>query len=167
MSDIFISYARVDVRRVEPLARALESDGWSVWWDPLIMPGQRFDHIIREALDSAKCVIVVWSKRSVDSDWVIDEAREGAKRQILLPLIIEDVQIPLGFGRLQAVNLINWQGELQDSNLDKLRQALVALVGRPPTPAEPEISNQIIKAPIIGTFYRMPSTASEPFVRIG
>lgn len=167
MSDIFLSYARADALRVEPLARALESEGWSVWWDPLIMPGQRFDHIIREALDSARCVIVAWSRISVDSNWVLDEAEEGAKRQILLPLLIEDVQIPFGFRRLQAVNLINWQGALQDSNLDKLRHALVALLGGPPTPAEPEVSNTIIKAPLPGILYRTPSPGSEPFVKVG
>ena len=33
MSDIFISYASEDRDRVKSLARALEQEGWSVWWD--------------------------------------------------------------------------------------------------------------------------------------
>ena len=33
MADIFISYSRDDRPRVEPLAEALVSAGYSVWWD--------------------------------------------------------------------------------------------------------------------------------------
>jgi hypothetical protein len=33
MADIFLSYAREDQSRVGPLVRALEGQGWSVFWD--------------------------------------------------------------------------------------------------------------------------------------
>jgi hypothetical protein len=33
MSDIFISYASEDRSKAEPLAKALEEQGWSVFWD--------------------------------------------------------------------------------------------------------------------------------------
>jgi TIR domain len=128
MSDIFISYAREDVARVEPLAKALESEGWSVWWDPLITPGRSFDLIIEEALKSTRCVIVIWSNSSVASAWVLDEAWDGAERRILLPILIEDIKIPLGFRRIQAVNMVNWQGELPHSSFDKLKQALSTML---------------------------------------
>jgi len=36
MADIFISYARYDRSKVEPLANALKEMGWSVWWDARI-----------------------------------------------------------------------------------------------------------------------------------
>ena len=128
MSDIFISYAREDVARVEPLAKALELEGWSVWWDPLIIPGRSFDLIIEEALKSTRCVLVVWSNSSVVSSWVLEEAWDGVERQILLPMLIEEVRIPLGFRRIQAVNMVNWQGELPNSSFDKLKQALSVML---------------------------------------
>jgi hypothetical protein len=34
MADIFISYARKDRTTAQRLAGALETRGWSVWWDP-------------------------------------------------------------------------------------------------------------------------------------
>jgi len=43
MADVFVSYARADKTRVAPLVAAIESKGWSVWWDPEITPGQEFD----------------------------------------------------------------------------------------------------------------------------
>ena len=33
MADIFLSYARKDKDRIEPLAKALGGQGWSVFWD--------------------------------------------------------------------------------------------------------------------------------------
>jgi hypothetical protein len=68
MSDIFLSYASEDRPRVEVLRGALERHGWSVWWDNTILPGRTFDQVIGEALDAARCVIVVWSQHSVNSD---------------------------------------------------------------------------------------------------
>ena len=86
MSDIFLSYAQADLPRVPPLVRALERHGWSVWWDRTILPGRAFDHVIEEALEGARCVVVVWSSTSVGADWVSTEAEEGRQRGILLNL---------------------------------------------------------------------------------
>ena len=67
MSDIFISYKREEQPIARKLANALESEGWSVWWDPKLRAGEHFDDVIEKALNEAKCVIVMWSKRSVQS----------------------------------------------------------------------------------------------------
>jgi len=85
MSDIFISYARADKHKAELLADAFSRKGWSVWWDRQIPPGQSFDDTIESALNSARCVIVLWSTHSVSSRWVKTEAAEGADRGILFP----------------------------------------------------------------------------------
>ena len=57
MNDIFISYARKDRDRVQPLADALEQRGWSVWWDPEISPGKEFDDAIDDELQAAASVL--------------------------------------------------------------------------------------------------------------
>jgi TIR domain len=73
MSDIFISYKREDQPIARKLVEVLESEGWSVWWDPELRGGERFD-VLAAALDRAKCVIVLWSGRSVESKYVRDAA---------------------------------------------------------------------------------------------
>ena len=53
--------------QLRKLANALESEGWTVWWDPKLRAGEHSDDVIEKALNEAKCVIVMWSKRSVQS----------------------------------------------------------------------------------------------------
>ena len=77
MADIFISFSRKDLSRVRALADALSTRGWSVWWDRQIPAGRTFDQVIAEALASARCVVVVWSKESIASSWVREEAEEA------------------------------------------------------------------------------------------
>ena len=69
MADIFISYARSDRPRAKALAEVLQELGYEVWWDLEIVPGERFSKVIDKELEEAKCVIVLWSKISVESDW--------------------------------------------------------------------------------------------------
>ncbi|MGH7216734.1 MAG: toll/interleukin-1 receptor domain-containing protein [Nitrospiraceae bacterium] len=133
MADIFISYASVDRARAQILAEALPRQGRSVWWDRNIPPGKTFSQVIKEELDAAKCVIVVWSKASVASEWVEIEAAEAKQRGILVPALIDDVAkaIPLEFRRLQAARLVDWQGESTHPEFHKLVEAVATVLGQP------------------------------------
>lgn len=132
MSDIFISYNREDRPWVEQLSKALASNNWSVWWDRNIPTGESFDLVIKQALTSAKCVVVVWSTRSVNSDWVKAEAEEARKRKVLLPIRIEDVELPLGFSRLQTQSLVGWEADADHDGFRHLLRDITRLVGAAP-----------------------------------
>jgi len=129
MSDVFISYASADRPRVVPLVEALREKGWSVWWDRTIPPGKTWDQVIEAALDGARCVIVLWSKESVLSDWVRTEAEEGKRRGILVPARIDDVNIPLAFRRIQAADLVSWSGALPNAGFEELADAVSGVLG--------------------------------------
>ena len=77
MGAIFLSYAREDQACAEALARVLEAAGHQVWWDRRIDSGTEFTGEIEAALDAADVVLVAWSKDSVKSRWVRDEAAIG------------------------------------------------------------------------------------------
>ena len=70
MSEIFVSYAREDRDRVETLVESLEQQGFSIWWDREIVPGDSFDELIDTQIGEAQVVLVVWTKSSIDSRWV-------------------------------------------------------------------------------------------------
>lgn len=108
MADVFLSYSSDDREHVTPLVDALERIGLSVWWDRAIGVGTTYDREIEQQLSDARCVLVVWSKHSVDSDWVRNEAQDGLDRSVLIPVRIDDVKPPLAFRRAQTADLLNW-----------------------------------------------------------
>jgi hypothetical protein len=112
MSDIFLSYASADRERVRPLVTWLQSRGWSVWWDRAIIPGQTWDEVLAAALAEARCVLAIWTQVSIESDWVRIEASEGKEREILIPILLDDVEVPLAFRLIQAASLVGWSGDM-------------------------------------------------------
>ena len=114
MAQIFFSYKSSDKDRVRPLVKLFEAQGWTVWWDRRIPAGKTFDEVIEEAIKAAACIVVVWSKDSVQSRWVKNEAAEGAKRDILVPVLIDDVEPPFEFRRVQAAKLLQLDDTTQD-----------------------------------------------------
>lgn len=147
MNDIFISYDSADRATAEKFAEALESLGWSVWWDREIPLGKAFDQVIEEELNAARCVIVLWSKEAVRSRWVKTEASAAADRECLIPVLIEDIAIPFEFKRIQTAMLMNWQGDAADAEFSPLIQAVRQLLGQPQTarPIASRGSEEIIK----------------------
>ena len=133
MTNVFVSYSRTDRPRAEQLAHALEVEGLSVWWDTKVPLGKTVDRVIRKALDKASCIIVLWSAASVESAWVKDEARVGLHRGVLVPVRIDDVPIPLGFGGSQTANLVGWEGDPSHPELLRVRHSIQGLLTRQDT----------------------------------
>jgi adenylate cyclase len=89
------------------LVAALESRGWSIWWDPAITPGQEFDRPIATELARASAVLVVWTADSVQSRWVRGEARDGADRGILVPVRYDEAVLPIDFRAFHTIDLVD------------------------------------------------------------
>lgn len=136
MADIFISYERSDRPHAERIADVLQRHGWSVWWDRKILGGEQFSKTIETALTSSRCVIVLWSVTSIASTWVRDEAAAGAERNMLVPVVIGDVEIPLGFRQLHGVTLAAPAASDDESTFDDLVAAVEGVLARsePGTP---------------------------------
>ncbi len=64
-ADIFLSYNREDQATARHFAEGFERAGFSVWWDVTLKSGEDFDQVTEQALESAKAVVVLWSKKSV------------------------------------------------------------------------------------------------------
>jgi formylglycine-generating enzyme required for sulfatase activity len=135
--DIFLSYASQDLERVRPLIRSLEKRGWRVWWDRTLLPGEDYEEVIDQAIAAAGCVIVVWSHASVDSGWVRAEADEGRSQRKLVPVMIDDVRIPLSFRATHTAPLMDWEEGVPHQEFERVVQAVTNLVP-PSPPPEPE-----------------------------
>lgn len=139
MSDVFVSYKTEDRRQVARLVHALEQDGFSVWWDARIGAGSNWRESIETELAAAKCVIVAWSKRSVGpgGSFVRDEASRAVERGVYLPVTIQSVRPPLGFGETQAIPLFAWSGDRSDTHYATLLDSMHAVMENKRMPARP------------------------------
>jgi adenylate cyclase len=133
VADVFMSYARADKARVAPMVAALQGQGWSVWWDPAISPGQEFDRRIADELENSAAVVVVWTANSVQSRWVRGEARDGADRGILVPVRLGPVALPIDFRAIHTTDLDEGPDPAQNTNFKEVIQALQALISRRPS----------------------------------
>lgn len=129
MADIFISYARADRDTARTFADAFLAHGWTVWWDPEIFYATQYDKVIEDELAKAKCIVVLWSKRSVGSRWVRSEASYGVERQALVPVRIEaGAEVPLEFTKTQTAELAGWDGDREHSTFEGLVRGIERVI---------------------------------------
>jgi hypothetical protein len=131
MADVFVSYTRDDEPKARQLANTLTAHGWDVWWDRHIPLGHDFSEVIQHQLEQAACVVVLWSRASITSEYVRDEATVAKERAALVPALIDDVRPPLGFRQRQVANLARWSGDIRDPDYLSLIDAIARLVPRP------------------------------------
>jgi adenylate cyclase len=134
LADIFVSYSRDDRARVGPLVAALEAEGWGVWWDPEITPGEEFDSLISRELEEARALVVVWTPKSVESRWVRGEARDAADRGVLVPVRFDNARLPIDFRAVHTTDLDGWSGDDQAPAFRSLCKALESKLGAPERP---------------------------------
>ena len=113
--EIFLSYSRENAARAKLFADAFVAEGFEVWWDAQLRSGEEYDRVTEVALRSAKAVVVLWSKRSVDSSWVRAEATQAYRSKTLMPAMIEDCVRPVMFELTQTAELSHWNGDRKDS----------------------------------------------------
>ena len=144
---VFLSYSRSDRKAALAIVHVLEAAGYRVWWDGLLEGGERFSHITEAALTQARAVVVLWSKTSISSHWVHDEATRGRENGRLVPLSIDGSLPPLGFGQFQAIDVSHVLGKPGSEPMKKLVRAVAALHDGP-APAPVVASRGILPSPM-------------------
>lgn len=74
MSLVFISYSQQSEPSAAAIAEALTVRGFDVWRDTNLRSGQQFDNVIRQKLEEAAAVVVIWTPESASSQYVKMEA---------------------------------------------------------------------------------------------
>ena len=110
MADVFLSYSKLRRELTEALARDLEAEGYSVWWDTSLLPTDNFRDEIDRQLDQAKAIIILWTPESIESKWVRAEADHADSEHKLINTHSSDLiphRIPKPFNQIHSVNLDN------------------------------------------------------------
>ncbi|MFS0755393.1 toll/interleukin-1 receptor domain-containing protein [Noviherbaspirillum sp. 1P10PC] len=119
MPDVFLSYAEEDGDTARRVASLLQAQGWSVR--------------LQQAGDDAeaRCMVVLWSRHSVNSDQVAAQAEQGRARHALVPVLLEQVTPPPGLRSIQAADLSGWDGAADAPGARQLVADLAGLLGQP------------------------------------
>jgi len=125
---IFVSYSSQDRKWVGKLVGQLESHGYLVSWDRKIQAGDDFSNRISAAIESTPCVLVVWSKASISSNWVRDEATVARDSGKLVPVSIEGTTPPLGFRQIHTIDMSAWSGLSHAAPFDEIIVAINKIV---------------------------------------
>jgi hypothetical protein len=128
MTDVFLSYSRADRPVAEAIARELQRLGVDVWWDHDLLGGDDYRRRISDILTRVRAAIVIWSRRSVESQWVISEAAAARERKVLVPVTIDGQELPIDFRALHTTDLVAWVPG--DRLPDSLLKALADRLGR-------------------------------------
>lgn len=127
---VFVSYAHDDRQRVEPLVKFLAKH-FNVWWDTGINLGETWRQTLMHQLDSARCVVVVWTEASVEREFIWSEVARVKDRGIVIPVKLDrNARIPLGFDQMQHLDLTSWAGRATKS-LEALTKRVASLLARP------------------------------------
>lgn len=129
MAQVFLSYATEDWERVKTLADALGKAGFSVFWDRTILPGDMWRQVLKRELEGAGCVVVAWSQKSIASPWVLEEAEIAKDR--LVPVRLDPVALPFGFGQRQAADLVHWKGDTGHPTFEAVCRSITTRLGTP------------------------------------
>jgi hypothetical protein len=177
VADVFISYGSKDRDIARKVAHAIAARGQSVWWDRAIIAGESFDEAIERELDCARAVVVLWTRDSVASEWVKNEATSAAGRGVLVPARIDVEKLPLEFRRRQTADLTGWDGDTTHEGFQSLCRGIDKLVGKgapePPSTAPDarapagKRANLLIGALVLlvvvaGAFFLMAGLGDEP-----
>ena len=135
--DIFLSYKREEKPLAEALAHALMQAGWDVWWDVELRGGDRYDDVIGQALKRARCVVVMWSQQAVQSNYIRDEAATGLRDGKVIPVRLDDVEVPFRYQNLHIIDLREWSRDKDNARLGELLDDLRARLGTPGEPKSP------------------------------
>jgi len=131
-----MSYAHEDVLQAQKLVEILVLEGYVVFWDQQFHSPIPWDRQIERAIDRARlAVIVLWSRASLNSNMVREEAHRAAGRKgLLLSARIEDVEPPYPHALEHALDLQNLNPESVGRLLDELAERRRRLTNGPALP---------------------------------
>jgi hypothetical protein len=130
VADIFLLYRHDNAERASLFARAFEQHRWSVWWDQTALAGN-WRAAIDAELESAKCVVLLWSQAATTSQVILHDAVGALKKGRLVLVRIDHAPIPPQLATLQAVDLARWRGANPDERLQQLFEAIASRIDRP------------------------------------
>lgn len=92
---IYVSYAHSDAERVFPLIKRFQDDGYPIWYDEGMAPGNEWQSEMADALLNSSLLVVFISDNSMSSANVKDEIRFALAQKLnILSIYLDETQLP-------------------------------------------------------------------------
>ena len=140
---VFISFKTEERAAADLLQRVLSAKGYKVWWQEKLQCGHVWHADIDDALGAAACVVVLWSPLSMTSEWVKHEASQAIARKVYAPARLRAMKIDAPFDRIQATDLIDWDGDDAHAGFKNLLRRIDELL--PPQPPLPLVAARAVR----------------------
>ncbi|MEM9954286.1 MAG: toll/interleukin-1 receptor domain-containing protein [Chloroflexota bacterium] len=140
---IFISHSSEDNAPVAEIVDDLQANGIAVWLDiDRLQSGKKWLNQIQNAIDNCAGFLVIVSRKSRRSDWVMRECLYAMQlNKPLFIALIDDVPLPLLLVDRQYNRLV----DNYDEEIMRLVDALSKALANPPTKPEPTTFPEIVK----------------------
>jgi cellulose biosynthesis protein BcsQ len=143
---VYLSYSAQDRQQGRAIQASLERAGCVVFAPTdataEAQAGASLQQELTKALDRSDVVVVCWSTASISSQWVLAEAAEGLRRGVLVPVLLDDAPVPLGFRSIQAADLRRDGGGGIDRLIAGVSRAAASVPGTPPALSPPSAAAQ-------------------------
>jgi len=99
MAQVFVSYAQKDMVEARRILEALEQAGLSVFRETSLAAGVSWADDVRHQIDTAKCVVVLWSQAAAESHFVQQEVAQAIQAWSdgrLVLAVLDETELPRG-----------------------------------------------------------------------
>ncbi|MBA3967789.1 MAG: toll/interleukin-1 receptor domain-containing protein [Nitrospirales bacterium] len=105
MPNAFLSYARTDLEKVQPLLAELANKGMSIWRDQeKIYGGEQWPKVLGEAIDQHDYFLLSWSKDAALSHFVeLEWCTALALKKTIIPIRLDNTPFPAVLRSLEAI----------------------------------------------------------------
>ena len=118
-----------------------------MWFDRELPAHRAYSDVISTELESASAVLVLWSKASVESQWVRSEANRARELGKLVQARLDNARLPMPFDQIQCADLTGWRRATTNAGWTQVSRSIDSFLGNEPaavSPSEPSPSRRSI-----------------------
>ncbi len=138
MRDIFLNYFEEDWEMAAALVTIFIQQKWTV--DEFRTPLGAYPlRDVADEIKAAKVVVVLWSRGARESSFML-RALEYVGSDYLIPILVEEIELPRKVSRPLPYNLTNWDGAESHPELQRLLRHIRGLIAAQLPTAKPPAS---------------------------
>jgi len=103
-----------------------------VWFDRDLPAHRAYSDVISTELESASAVLVLWSKASVESQWVRSEANRARELGKLVQARLDNARLPMPFDQIQCADLTGWRRATTNAGWTQVSRSIDSFLGNEP-----------------------------------